>query len=76
MVTEFVHVINDFQVLQPIPEKKRDIIALGEMIKIAKGNIGIALPQVSFSHPHGYQVSCVLTCSSDLCLLARCVRHR
>ncbi|GBF64420.1 kinase [Trichophyton mentagrophytes] len=46
VVTEFVHVINDFQVLQPIPEKKRDIIALGEMIKIAKGNIGIALPQI------------------------------
>ncbi|EFR05531.1 kinase rad3 [Nannizzia gypsea CBS 118893] len=46
VVTEFVHVINDFQVLQPIPEKKRDIIAMGEMIKIAKGNISIALPQI------------------------------
>ncbi|KAM5446283.1 serine/threonine-protein kinase M1 [Microsporum audouinii] len=46
VVTEFVHVINDFQILQPIPEKKRDIVAMGEMIKIAKGNIGIALPQI------------------------------
>ncbi|KAK2852165.1 hypothetical protein FQN49_005303, partial [Arthroderma sp. PD_2] len=46
VVTEFVHVINDFQILQPIPEKKRDIVAMGEMIKIAKGNISIALPQI------------------------------
>ncbi|PGG96942.1 serine/threonine-protein kinase ATR [Blastomyces parvus] len=46
IITEFAHVVNDFQIRQPIIEKKRNIIAIGEMVKIAKGNITIALPQI------------------------------
>ncbi|QSS66872.1 phosphatidyl inositol 3-kinase [Histoplasma capsulatum] len=46
IITEFAHVVNDFQIRQPIVEKKRNIIAIGEMVKIAKGNITIALPQI------------------------------
>jgi serine/threonine-protein kinase ATR len=46
IITEFAHIVNDFQIRQPMVEKKRNIIAIGEMVKIAKGNISIALPQV------------------------------
>jgi serine/threonine-protein kinase ATR len=46
IITEFANTINDFQVRQPIIEKRRGIIAIGEMIKIAHGHIGSALPQV------------------------------
>lgn len=45
-MTEFAHIINDFQIRQPTVEKRRNIMAIGEMIKVAKGKIGIALPQV------------------------------
>ncbi|ODH48741.1 hypothetical protein GX48_05176 [Paracoccidioides brasiliensis] len=46
IITEFAHVVNDFQIRQPTIEKKRNIIAIGEMIKLANGNITIALPQI------------------------------
>lgn len=46
IMTEFAHIINDFQIRQPTVEKRRNIMAIGEMIKVAKGKIGIALPQV------------------------------
>ncbi|KAN0073288.1 hypothetical protein V8E54_008508 [Elaphomyces granulatus] len=46
IITEFANTINDFQVRQPIIEKRRGIIAIGEMIKIAHGHIGSALPQI------------------------------
>ncbi|OAX81796.1 hypothetical protein ACJ72_03863 [Emergomyces africanus] len=46
IITEFAHVVNDFQIRQPIVEKRRNIIAIGEMVKIAKSNITIALPQI------------------------------
>ncbi|PGH17548.1 hypothetical protein AJ79_01148 [Helicocarpus griseus UAMH5409] len=46
IITEFAHVVSDYQIRQPIVEKRRNIIAIGEMVKIAKGNIAIALPQI------------------------------
>ncbi|KAK2787809.1 serine/threonine-protein kinase M1 [Emmonsiellopsis sp. PD_33] len=46
IITEFAHVVNDFQIRQPIVEKKRNITAIGEMVKIAKGSVTIALPQI------------------------------
>ena len=47
IITQFAHAINDFQARQPLPEKKRYILAIGEMIKIARGHVSSALPQVS-----------------------------
>ena len=46
IITQFAHAINDFQVRKPLVEKKRNIVAIGEMIKIAKGHVSSALPQV------------------------------
>ncbi|KAE8133779.1 hypothetical protein BDV38DRAFT_274097 [Aspergillus pseudotamarii] len=39
IITEFAHAINDFQIRQPLVEKRRNIIAIGEMVKVAKGHI-------------------------------------
>lgn len=47
IITQFAHAVNDFQVRQPLSEKKRYILAIGEMIKIARGHVSSALPQVS-----------------------------
>lgn len=47
IITEFAHAINDFQIRQPLVEKRRNIIAIGEMVKVAKGHVGSAIPQVS-----------------------------
>lgn len=47
IITQFAHAVNDFQVRQPLAEKKRYILAIGEMIKIARGHVSSALPQVS-----------------------------
>ncbi|KKA22075.1 Non-specific serine/threonine protein kinase [Rasamsonia emersonii CBS 393.64] len=46
IITEFADAINDAQVRLPIMEKKRNILAIGEMIKIARGHINSALPQI------------------------------
>lgn len=46
IITEFAHAVNDFQIRQPLVEKKRNLIAIGEMVTIAKGNISVALPQI------------------------------
>ncbi|PGG99288.1 Atypical/PIKK/ATR protein kinase [Polytolypa hystricis UAMH7299] len=46
IITDFAHIVNDYQIRQPVTEKKRNLIAIGEMVKIAKGNISIALPQI------------------------------
>ncbi|KAJ9198046.1 hypothetical protein DTO164E3_5302 [Paecilomyces variotii] len=46
IITQFAHTINDFQIRQPTMEKKRNIVAIGEMVKIAKGHINSALPQI------------------------------
>ena len=46
MITQFSHAVNDFQIRQPLIEKKRNIAAIGEMIKVARGHISSALPQV------------------------------
>ncbi|KAL4803894.1 hypothetical protein BDV18DRAFT_166188 [Aspergillus unguis] len=46
IITQFAHAINDFQVRQPIIEKKRNIIAIGTMIKVAPGHVSSALPQI------------------------------
>ncbi|WEW59433.1 serine/threonine-protein kinase M1 [Emydomyces testavorans] len=46
IITEFANVINDFQIRQSVVEKKRNIMAIAQMIKIARGNINIALPQI------------------------------
>lgn len=58
IITEFAHVINDFKVLQPVPEKKRNIIAMSEMMAIARGNISVALPQVCFDF-YSKEVHCI-----------------
>ncbi|BDD54998.1 hypothetical protein MAP00_000557 [Monascus purpureus] len=46
IITQFANAVNDFQVRQSLVEKKRNIVAIGEMIKIAGGHVGSALPQV------------------------------
>ncbi|KAL3460576.1 hypothetical protein BJX64DRAFT_278456 [Aspergillus heterothallicus] len=46
IITQFAHAINDFQVRQPLVEKKRHIMAIGAMIKVAPGHVGSALPQI------------------------------
>ncbi|KAK2760373.1 serine/threonine-protein kinase M1 [Arachnomyces sp. PD_36] len=46
IITQFAHTVNDFQIRQPMVEKKRNIMAIGEMIKLAKGHIRSALPQI------------------------------
>ncbi|PYI12112.1 hypothetical protein BO78DRAFT_392787 [Aspergillus sclerotiicarbonarius CBS 121057] len=46
IITQFAHAINDFQIRQPLVEKKRNIAAIGEMVKVARGHINSALPQI------------------------------
>ncbi|OOO03775.1 phosphatidylinositol 3- and 4-kinase catalytic [Aspergillus oryzae] len=46
IITEFAHAINDFQIRQPLVEKRRNIIAIGEMVKVAKGHVSSAIPQI------------------------------
>ncbi|KAF7116577.1 hypothetical protein CNMCM5793_005058 [Aspergillus hiratsukae] len=46
IITQFAHAINDFQIRQPLVEKRRNILAIGEMIKVAHGHISSALPQI------------------------------
>ncbi|EKV15882.1 Inositol kinase kinase (UvsB), putative [Penicillium digitatum PHI26] len=46
IITQFANAINDFQVRQTLAEKRRNIKAIEEMIKIAQGHVSSALPQV------------------------------
>ncbi|KAB8231016.1 protein kinase MEC1 [Aspergillus alliaceus] len=46
IITEFAHSINDFQIRQPLVEKKRNIVAIGEMVRVARGHVGSAIPQI------------------------------
>ncbi|KAL4923269.1 protein kinase MEC1 [Aspergillus undulatus] len=46
IITQFAHAINDFQIRQPIIEKKRNIVAIGAMIKVAPSHVSSALPQI------------------------------
>lgn len=46
IITQFAYSINDVQVRQPMLEKKRNIVALGNLIKLAQGHISSGLPQV------------------------------
>ncbi|KAL2832369.1 hypothetical protein BDW59DRAFT_104134 [Aspergillus cavernicola] len=46
IITQFAHAINDFQIRQPVVEKKRNIMAIGAMIKVAPGHVSSALPQI------------------------------
>ncbi|CBF79340.1 protein kinase MEC1 [Aspergillus nidulans FGSC A4] len=46
IITQFAHAINDFQIRQPLVEKKRNIMAIGAMIKVAPGHVSSALPQI------------------------------
>ncbi|KAL4915148.1 hypothetical protein BDW62DRAFT_203876 [Aspergillus aurantiobrunneus] len=46
IITQFAHAINDFQIRQHIVEKKRNIMAIGAMIKVAPGHVSSALPQI------------------------------
>jgi serine/threonine-protein kinase ATR len=46
IITEFARAVNDFQIRQSVVEKKRTVIGIGEMLKIANGNISVALPQI------------------------------
>ncbi|KAL4888524.1 UVSB PI-3 kinase [Aspergillus ambiguus] len=46
IITQFAYAVNDFQVRQPMAEKKRNIIAIGEMVKVARGHVSSALPQI------------------------------
>lgn len=48
IITQFAHAINDFQIRSPLAEKKRNIMAIGGMVKIARGHVSSALPQVGF----------------------------
>ena len=45
-MTEFANAVNDFQIRQSVVEKRRNVIAIGMMVKVAKGNISVALPQI------------------------------
>jgi serine/threonine-protein kinase ATR len=47
IITEFAHAVNDFQIRQPLVEKKRNITAIGEMVRVAPGHVSSAIPQVS-----------------------------
>ncbi|KAE8148852.1 protein kinase [Aspergillus avenaceus] len=46
IITEFAHAINDFQIRQPLVEKRRNIMAIGEMVMIAPRHVGSAIPQI------------------------------
>ncbi|KAL4939554.1 hypothetical protein BDV06DRAFT_34599 [Aspergillus oleicola] len=46
IITQFAHAINDFQIRQPMLEKKRNIVAIGAMIKVAPSHVSSALPQI------------------------------
>ncbi|EAU37733.1 hypothetical protein ATEG_02771 [Aspergillus terreus NIH2624] len=46
IITQFAYAVNDFQIRQPVAEKKRNIIAIGEMVKVARGHVSSALPQI------------------------------
>ncbi|KAF7586889.1 serine/threonine-protein kinase M1 [Aspergillus hancockii] len=46
IITEFAHAVNDFQIRQPLVEKKRNITAIGEMIRVAPGHVSSAIPQM------------------------------
>ncbi|PYH97770.1 hypothetical protein BO71DRAFT_346316, partial [Aspergillus ellipticus CBS 707.79] len=46
IITQFAHAINDFQVRQPLIEKKRNVAAIGAMINVARGHVSSALPQI------------------------------
>lgn len=48
IITQFAHAINDFQIRSPLAEKKRNIMAIGGMVKVARGHVSSALPQVGF----------------------------
>lgn len=49
LITEFSDTVNDVRIRYSIMEKKRNIIAIGEMIKLARGHVNIAIPQVCFA---------------------------
>lgn len=67
IITQFANAINDVQIRQPLMEKKRILVAIGEMIKIANGHISSALPQV-WTAPLCSSRIFRLT-GSDMCLL-------
>lgn len=46
LITEFVDTVNDLHAKYPVVEKKRNIIAIGEMIKLARDHVNAAIPQV------------------------------
>ncbi|KAF9892395.1 serine/threonine-protein kinase M1 [Aspergillus nanangensis] len=46
IITQFAYAVNDFQIRQPMVEKRRNIIAIGEMVKVAQGHVSSALPQI------------------------------
>jgi len=68
IITQFAHAVNDFQVRQPLAEKKRYILAIGEMIKIARGHVSSALPQVSLCVYVDHLSASWTLMNSDLCL--------
>lgn len=57
IITQFAHAVNDFQIRQSLIEKKRNIIAIGEMVKIACGHVSSALPQVCISVYRPYKLA-------------------
>lgn len=46
LITEFSDTVNDVRIRYSNMEKKRNIIAIGEMIKLARGHVNVAIPQV------------------------------
>ncbi|OKL62432.1 hypothetical protein UA08_02676 [Talaromyces atroroseus] len=46
LITEFSDTVNDVRIRYSVIEKKRNIIAIGEMIKLARGHVNVAIPQI------------------------------
>ncbi|GAM33244.1 ATR checkpoint kinase [Talaromyces pinophilus] len=46
LITEFSDTVNDVRIRYSNMEKKRNIIAIGEMIKLARGHVNVAIPQI------------------------------
>ncbi|KAL9620044.1 MAG: hypothetical protein Q9160_005422 [Pyrenula sp. 1 TL-2023] len=46
IITEFNNTLNDNQLKQPNMEKRRCLAAIGQLIKLGKNRVGVALPQI------------------------------
>lgn len=53
LITEFSDAVNDVRIRYSNMEKKRNIIAIGEMIKLARGHVNVAIPQACLYPRYG-----------------------